>query len=58
MGDDTWCRLFPNTFDVEYPFESFKVNDLDSVDFGIMEHIYDSIKGKDWKLLIGKYQKK
>lgn len=35
MGDDTWKGLLPNSFDKLYPFDSFNVMDLDTVDDGV-----------------------
>ena len=37
MGDDTWMDLFPNRFAEEYPFPSFDVWDLDTVDNGVFQ---------------------
>lgn len=32
MGDSTWTELYPRRFKREYPFPSFNIYDLDSVD--------------------------
>ena len=37
MGDDTWTSLFPRYFSKTYPFDSFDVGDLETVDKGIVE---------------------
>lgn len=34
MGDSTWVELFPNRFRRQYPFPSFNIYDLDTVDDG------------------------
>lgn len=34
MGDSTWNSLFPNRFKRLYPFPSFNIHDLDTVDNG------------------------
>lgn len=34
MGDSTWVELFPNRFRRQYPFPSFNILDLDTVDNG------------------------
>ncbi|KAH8548596.1 hypothetical protein BGW37DRAFT_505499 [Umbelopsis sp. PMI_123] len=50
MGDDTWTHLFSdvlNDSSKTYPFDSFKVFDLDTVDHGIL--------GKLWPLLADGY---
>lgn len=41
MGDDTWLSLFPDVFDKEWtwPYDSFHVEDLDTVDRGVQSHI-------------------
>ena len=35
MGDDTWARLYPGKFERAYPFPSFNVRDLHTVDDGV-----------------------
>ncbi|KAI8575199.1 hypothetical protein K450DRAFT_262856 [Umbelopsis ramanniana AG] len=48
MGDDTWINLFSDVLNDNsrtFPFDSFKVFDLDTVDHGIL--------GKLWPLLDG-----
>ena len=35
-----------------YPYPSFDVWDLDTVDRGVERQIFDELKKKDWKLLI------
>jgi len=52
MGDDTWIGLFPNSFQRSYPFPSFDVWDLDTVDRGVELHLQSEIHQKDWNLLI------
>lgn len=32
MGDSTWTELYPKRFKREYPFPSFNIYDLDTVD--------------------------
>lgn len=52
MGDDTWMGLFPNSFHRSYPFPSFDVWDINTVDRGVEHHIVSEIKKPDWSLLI------
>lgn len=42
MGDDTWLSVFPSTFsqNLTFPFDSFNVEDLHSVDNGILSHLF------------------
>lgn len=40
MGDSTWVELFPNRFKRQYPFPSFNIYDLDTVDSGMISCLY------------------
>nr|XP_018670604.1 GPI ethanolamine phosphate transferase 3-like isoform X2 [Ciona intestinalis] len=55
MGDDTWMTLFPGRFERSYPFPSFDVKDLHTVDNGILKHLFNEIKTKDWNLIIAHF---
>lgn len=55
MGDDTWTGLYPNRFERSYPFPSFNVYDLDTVDTGVTDNLYKEMSKNDWSLLIGHY---
>lgn len=55
MGDDTWLQLFPHHFDKSYPFPSFNVKDLDTVDNGCTNHLFPTLYEKDWDVLIAHY---
>lgn len=55
MGDDTWGSLFPDSFQKSFPFPSFNVMDLHTVDNGVIEHLIPEIKTKDWDVLIGHF---
>ncbi|XVF79533.1 hypothetical protein PTKIN_Ptkin14bG0230600 [Pterospermum kingtungense] len=55
MGDDTWTQLFPNHFNKSYPFPSFNVKDLDTVDNGCIEHLLPSLHQQDWDVLIAHF---
>ncbi|MBW0516471.1 hypothetical protein O181_056186 [Austropuccinia psidii MF-1] len=73
IGDDTWIKLFgidsklnqnhlsnglfnPN---LTFPFESFNVEDLDTVDDGVQKHLIDilsinqTLQNSHWDVLIG-----
>lgn len=52
-GDDTWLSLFPRSFAKSFPFPSFDVWDLDTVDRGVEHHLLHHIHEQDWNLLIG-----
>uniref|UniRef100_UPI00398ED1EE GPI ethanolamine phosphate transferase 3 isoform X2 n=1 Tax=Pristiophorus japonicus TaxID=55135 RepID=UPI00398ED1EE len=55
MGDDTWEGLFPNSFFKSFPFPSFNVKDLHTVDDGILQHIYTTVEGSEWDVLIAHF---
>jgi predicted AlkP superfamily pyrophosphatase or phosphodiesterase len=55
MGDDTWTQLFPNQFQKSYPFPSFNVKDLDTVDNGCIEHLFPTLFKDDWDVLIAHF---
>lgn len=55
LGDDTWTNLFPGRFNREYPFPSFNVKDLHTVDNGILDNIYQELRSKDWDITIGHF---
>ncbi|KAG6808130.1 hypothetical protein H0H92_005298, partial [Tricholoma furcatifolium] len=42
LGDDTWMSAFPDTFDpnMTYPFEPFNLEDLHTVDEGVIKHLF------------------
>ncbi|GBN47130.1 GPI ethanolamine phosphate transferase 3 [Araneus ventricosus] len=55
MGDDTWDNLFPNAFHRTFPFPSFNVKDLDTVDNGILEHLYNEMDKNDSDVIIAHF---
>ncbi|XP_044462236.1 GPI ethanolamine phosphate transferase 3 isoform X3 [Mangifera indica] len=55
MGDDTWVQLFPNHFKKSYPYPSFNVKDLHTVDSGCIEHLFPSLYEEDWDVLIAHF---
>lgn len=55
MGDDTWQSLYAKLFTRTYAFESFNVKDLDSVDNGVVKHLFPELKQQDWGLLIAHF---
>ena len=52
-GDDTWMHLFPRHFLRQFPFPSFNVRDLHTVDEGVKKHVLPEMAKSDWSLLIG-----
>uniref|UniRef100_F7B519 GPI ethanolamine phosphate transferase 3, catalytic subunit n=1 Tax=Callithrix jacchus TaxID=9483 RepID=F7B519_CALJA len=55
MGDDTWKDLFPGAFSKAFFFPSFNVRDLDTVDNGILEHLYPTMDSGEWDVLIAHF---
>lgn len=55
MGDSTWTELFPKRFLREYPFPSFNIFDLDTVDNGINAKLPTELAERDWSLLVAHY---
>jgi GPI ethanolamine phosphate transferase 3 subunit O len=55
IGDDTWTSLYPGRFAREFPFPSFNVWDLDTVDQGVVQHLEPQLKTHDWDLIIGHF---
>ena len=58
MGDDTWVNLFPDSFAHSHPYDSFNVEDLHSVDNGVIEHLIPYMQPTNtskWDVLIGHF---
>ncbi|OCF39604.1 phosphatidylinositol glycan, class O [Kwoniella heveanensis CBS 569] len=58
MGDDTWVNLFPSSFNLSHPYDSFNVEDLHTVDNGVIEHIFPylaPVNQSQWDVLIGHF---
>jgi GPI ethanolamine phosphate transferase 3 subunit O len=57
MGDDTWEALFPGQFARSYPYDSFNVKDLHTVDNGVLGHLVPEItqQKEPWDVIIGHF---
>lgn len=55
MGDDTWESLFKGKFVKSFPYPSFNVKDLHTVDNGVISHLLPEISRNDWTVLIGHF---
>ncbi|KMT11998.1 hypothetical protein BVRB_5g099600 [Beta vulgaris subsp. vulgaris] len=55
MGDDTWLQLFPHHFEKSFPYPSFNVKDLDTVDNGCIKHLIPSLREGNWDVLIAHF---
>ncbi|KAK9240582.1 hypothetical protein V1525DRAFT_395389 [Lipomyces kononenkoae] len=62
-GDDTWLSLFPSLsqgtyegMNLTFPYESFNVWDLHTVDAGVTSHLWPLLQRRDdWDILIAHY---
>ncbi|KAF0642608.1 hypothetical protein FPSE5266_08630 [Fusarium pseudograminearum] len=54
-GDDTWLKLFPNTFDREDGTTSFFVADFTEVDHNVTRNIAPELENNDWGLMVLHY---
>ncbi|KAG5519277.1 hypothetical protein PMAC_001902 [Pneumocystis sp. 'macacae'] len=60
LGDNTWISLYPRYFEpnITYPFDSFNVWDLDTVDNNINSHLFPLLTDTgrmQWDILIAHY---
>ncbi|KAK6584505.1 hypothetical protein PZA11_002729 [Diplocarpon coronariae] len=54
-GDDTWLKLFPETFDREDGTSSFFVSDFTEVDNNVTRHVPDELMNDDWNTMVLHY---
>ncbi|CAK7231965.1 major facilitator super transporter protein [Sporothrix eucalyptigena] len=54
-GDDTWLKLFPDTFDRADGTSSFFVADFTEVDNNVTRHVPDELRKTDWSLMVLHY---
>ncbi|XP_038072067.1 GPI ethanolamine phosphate transferase 3-like [Patiria miniata] len=55
MGDNTWESLFKGQFSRSFPFPSFNVKDLHTVDNGVIEHLVPEMAEQDWDLIVAHF---
>jgi phosphatidylinositol glycan class O len=58
MGDDTWTYLFPDILNdtcCVFPYESFKLFDLNTVDNGIKTHMFPLLESRNYDVLIAHF---
>jgi len=53
MGDDTWLGLYPDMLTKAFDYPSLNVQDLDTVDNGVMQHLGPELSLKDADLVVG-----
>ncbi|KIH92918.1 ethanolaminephosphotransferase [Sporothrix brasiliensis 5110] len=54
-GDDTWLKLFPDTFDRADGTSSFFVADFTEVDNNVTRHVPRELRQTDWGLMVLHY---
>ncbi|KAK8057905.1 GPI ethanolamine phosphate transferase 2, partial [Apiospora saccharicola] len=54
-GDDTWLKLFPDTFDRADGTSSFFVSDFTEVDNNVTRHITSELRQDDWNTMVLHY---
>ncbi|KAI9836682.1 MAG: hypothetical protein M1819_001318 [Sarea resinae] len=54
-GDDTWLKLFPDTFSRADGTSSFFVSDFTEVDNNVTRHVPDELRKADWNTMIMHY---
>ncbi|EFX00445.1 GPI ethanolamine phosphate transferase [Grosmannia clavigera kw1407] len=54
-GDDTWLKLFPDTFDRADGTTSFFVSDFTDVDRNVTRHVAGELAAADWSVLVLHY---
>ncbi|KAJ3557856.1 hypothetical protein NM688_g1251 [Phlebia brevispora] len=59
MGDDTWLSTFSSVFtpDMSWPYDSFNIEDFDTVDNGIMSHLLPLLRAetKSWDAIVAHF---
>ncbi|KAF7333509.1 GPI ethanolamine phosphate transferase 3 [Mycena venus] len=57
MGDDTWMSVFPDSWNMSFPYDSFNVEDLHTVDEGVIEHLFPLLEDptKPFDFLVGHF---
>lgn len=55
MGDETMTFLYPGRFKREFPYPSFNVWDLDTVDSNVKANLMPEIESNDWDILIAHF---
>jgi phosphatidylinositol glycan class O len=55
MGDDTWVSLYPHYFHQAFPYPSFNVKDLHTVDNGVLAHLMPTVNGDDWDVVVAHF---
>lgn len=55
MGDDTWLGMYEKLLTKKFPYPSFNVKDLHTVDNGIITHLVPQLKQKDASFIVAHF---
>ncbi|PQE13919.1 GPI ethanolamine phosphate transferase protein [Rutstroemia sp. NJR-2017a BBW] len=55
FGDDTWLKLFPETFDRADGTSSFFVSDFTEVDHNVTRNVPESLQSDEWSTMVLHY---
>ncbi|KAI9209558.1 uncharacterized protein BJ171DRAFT_484388 [Polychytrium aggregatum] len=57
IGDDTWEGIYPQSIHESYPYPSFDVWDLHTVDNGVLEHLWPILarSPRDWDFIVAHF---
>ena len=55
LGDDTWMSIYGQYFHRSFPFPSFDVWDLHTVDNGVWKHLLPQMKTSDWDVIVAHF---
>ena len=55
LGDSTWTDLFPDMFSKSFPYPSFNVMDLHTLDTAVKLQLQTELPANDWDVLIAHF---
>lgn len=55
IGDDTWMNIYSQYFHRSFPYPSFDVWDLHTVDNGVWEHLLPQMRTSDWDVIVAHF---
>ena len=55
LGDDTWMNIYSKYFYRSFPYPSFDVWDLHTVDNGVWSHLLPQMRTEDWDVIVAHF---
>ena len=55
LGDDTWMNIYSKYFYRAFPYPSFDVWDLHTVDYGVWKHLLPQMRTDDWDVIVAHF---